>query len=233
MNRYVRPNSSCSSSSRLMICAWIETSRAETGSSATMKSGLTRKRAREADPLALAARELVRIARRRIRAAGRRSAAARAPAARPSRRDASPCARIGSPTMRATLCRGFSDANGSWKTICIRRRSGRSSLVAEVGDVLPVEADAARRSACTAAGWRGRPSTCRNPTRRPGRASRPGGCRWTRRRLPDVADVPVEDDPALDREPDLQVLEPDERPPFVLIRSPLRASWPTRPRAPG
>jgi hypothetical protein len=25
------------------------------------------------------------------------------------------------------LCRGFSEANGSWKTICMRRRSGRSS----------------------------------------------------------------------------------------------------------
>src|SRR5262245_34908166 len=29
--------------------------------------------------------------------------------------------------MRAMLCRGLSDANGSWKTICICRRSGRKS----------------------------------------------------------------------------------------------------------
>jgi hypothetical protein len=41
MNRYVSENSDWSCSSRLMICAWIETSSAETGSSATMKSGLT------------------------------------------------------------------------------------------------------------------------------------------------------------------------------------------------
>ena len=34
--------------------------------------------------------------------------------------------RIGSPTVRPTLCRGLSDANGSWKTICIRRRSVRT-----------------------------------------------------------------------------------------------------------
>ena len=41
MNRYVRLNSVCSSSNRLMICAWIDTSSADTGSSATMKSGLS------------------------------------------------------------------------------------------------------------------------------------------------------------------------------------------------
>jgi hypothetical protein len=35
--------------------------------------------------------------------------------------------RNGSPTIRPTLCRGFSDEYGSWKTICIRRLSGRSS----------------------------------------------------------------------------------------------------------
>ena len=39
MKRYVRPKSSCSSSSRLTICAWIETSSAETGSSATISFG--------------------------------------------------------------------------------------------------------------------------------------------------------------------------------------------------
>ena len=128
MKRYVRLKSRCSSSSRLTICAWIETSSAETGSSQTMKSGLSGERAREADALPLAARELVRVAvrrvggqpddaeqlahlRRRPRAAtrGRACAAARR---RSGRRE----------------WRGLSDAYGSWKTICIRRRSGRSSL---------------------------------------------------------------------------------------------------------
>ena len=47
-----------------MICAWIETSSAETGSSQTMKRRLQRERARDADALALAAGELVRIALR-------------------------------------------------------------------------------------------------------------------------------------------------------------------------
>ena len=39
MNRYVRPCSRCRSSIRLRICAWIETSRADTGSSATIIDG--------------------------------------------------------------------------------------------------------------------------------------------------------------------------------------------------
>ncbi len=39
MNMYDSPNSSCRRSSRLMTCAWIDTSSAETGSSQTMISG--------------------------------------------------------------------------------------------------------------------------------------------------------------------------------------------------
>ena len=62
MKRYVSPNSSCSSSSRFSTCAWIETSSADTGSSHTMSFGLQRERARDADALPLAARELVRVA---------------------------------------------------------------------------------------------------------------------------------------------------------------------------
>ena len=45
-----------------MTCAWIETSSAETGSSQTISFGLDRERAGDADALALAARELVRVA---------------------------------------------------------------------------------------------------------------------------------------------------------------------------
>ena len=50
------------SCSRLRICAWIETSSADTGSSQTISFGRQRERARDADALPLAARELVRIA---------------------------------------------------------------------------------------------------------------------------------------------------------------------------
>ena len=45
-----------------MICAWMETSSAETGSSQTISFGLQRQGARDADALALAAGELVREA---------------------------------------------------------------------------------------------------------------------------------------------------------------------------
>ena len=40
MNSSDRPKSRCSSISRLMICAWIDTSSAETGSSQTISRGL-------------------------------------------------------------------------------------------------------------------------------------------------------------------------------------------------
>ena len=62
MKRYVSPNSSWRSASRLRIWAWIETSSAETGSSATISLGVVRQGARDADALALAAGELVRVA---------------------------------------------------------------------------------------------------------------------------------------------------------------------------
>ncbi len=89
--------------------------------------GVERERAREADALALAARELVRVARARVggQADDLEQLAARACPA--SRRLARPCTRSGSPTMRPTLWRGLREAKGSWKTICMRRRRGRSS----------------------------------------------------------------------------------------------------------
>ena len=46
----------------MTTCAWIDTSSAETGSSATISFGLQRERAGDADALALAAGELVRVA---------------------------------------------------------------------------------------------------------------------------------------------------------------------------
>src|ERR1035437_3257039 len=50
------------SSSRLMTCAWMETSRADTGSSQTMSFGLRRNRTGYADALPLTTGELVRVA---------------------------------------------------------------------------------------------------------------------------------------------------------------------------
>ncbi len=41
MNKKAIPNSFCRSPSRLMTCAWMDTSSAETGSSATMSFGFS------------------------------------------------------------------------------------------------------------------------------------------------------------------------------------------------
>ena len=83
--------------------------------------GRTGERAGDADALALAARELVRIAVRVVgpQADGLQQVErllARALA------EPSPCSQSGSPTMSATVMRGLSDENGSWKTICISPR---------------------------------------------------------------------------------------------------------------
>ncbi len=91
-----------------------------------------RERAREPDALALAARELVRVARRRIRGKPDDLEQLTHAPRRSSFFPEMPWTRSGSPTMRPTLCRGFSDAYGSWKTICIRRRSGRRSFCERV-----------------------------------------------------------------------------------------------------
>src|SRR5512139_468797 len=51
-----------------------------------------------------------------------------------------PCTSSGSPTMSCSVMRGLSDANGSWKIICICRRSDRSSrfgIVATSTTLLP------------------------------------------------------------------------------------------------
>src|SRR5919202_1274496 len=62
MKMYVSLNSPCRSSSRFTICAWIETSSAETGSSATMSFGCSASARAPAGAWALPAGELVREA---------------------------------------------------------------------------------------------------------------------------------------------------------------------------
>ena len=88
------------SSSRFTTCAWMDTSSAETGSSATMKRGLVASARAIADALALPARELVRVAvgelgpeshQRQELLHARRAVSSRVPRAWTSR---------GSPTMR-------------------------------------------------------------------------------------------------------------------------------------
>ena len=76
--RYDRPNSRCRSTSRLMTCAWTETSSADTGSSQTIRLGLRRQRAGDADALPLSAGKFVRILGHLVGAQARPCRAARA-----------------------------------------------------------------------------------------------------------------------------------------------------------
>ena len=62
MNRQAKPSSDCSRPIRLSTAACTDTSSAEVGSSATSSDGRGRQRPGEADPLPLAAGELVRVA---------------------------------------------------------------------------------------------------------------------------------------------------------------------------
>ena len=85
-----------------------------------------------------------------------------------------PWIRSGSPTMSRTVMRGLSDAYGSWKTICIsppQRRAARARLIGRdaraVEDCTEPDVGSMSRSSSAPA------STCRSPTRRRGRASRP------------------------------------------------------------
>ncbi len=102
-------------------------------------------RPREADALALAARELVRVALRVRGGEARRARAAPPTRVRSAAPEAMPWTRSGMPMISSTRLRGFSDACGSWKTITRSRRSARSLRAERRRDVLPVEADRARR----------------------------------------------------------------------------------------
>ena len=94
-----------------MTCAWIETSSAETGSSQTISFGAHRERAGDADALALAARELVRVAAHVVGVQAHRleqvddAGLVLAPASSASRWIVS-----ASPMMAPTVMRGLSEA---------------------------------------------------------------------------------------------------------------------------
>ena len=90
---------------------------------------LERERAGDADPLALAAGELVRDSGWRAPAPGRPVSSSSRTRGRTSSLVRAACS--GAPMICPTRLRGFSDANGSWKTICISRRSGPQRPLAE------------------------------------------------------------------------------------------------------
>ena len=117
-----------------MICAWIETSSAETGSSQTMSLRSVDHGARDADALALPAGELVRIAVDLLRQQADLGHHRLDPALDLGRRRAPGWkVRSGSAMISPTVMRGLSEASGSWKTICIASRLRPHALRARAG----------------------------------------------------------------------------------------------------
>ena len=118
--------SRCRSISRLMTCAWIDTSSAETGSSPMMSFGLSA----SARAMPMRWRWPPENWCGKLSICARRSPTRSNSAATRSRRAplaSTPCTLSGSPTMSPARFRGLSEENGSWKMICICRRKGRIS----------------------------------------------------------------------------------------------------------
>ena len=173
---------SCRSASRLTTCAWTETSSAETGSSA-IDQPRARARARGRCRCAGAARRRTRAGSgRRARGRSPTSSISSAPGRAISLARPAPWTRAARRSIAPTRLRGFSEAYGSWKTICISRRSRPQLAPASAVMSRAVELDRAGGELDRAAAAAARASTCRSPTRRPARASRPRAPRGRRRR---------------------------------------------------
>ena len=186
-----------------------------------------RERARDADALALAARELVReaVVVLRVEADDLQQLldAALDLGAVPIL-----CTSSGSPTMKPTRLRGLSDAYGSWKIIIISRRTGRMSRPRELRDVA-----GRRRSILPAVGSSSRMMQRRHRRLAAARLADDA----ERLALPTLKETPstaltradllLEDDPARDREVLLQVLDDEQ-----LVAEPPRCrSAPVRRRS--
>ena len=133
---YVSENSSWSSSSRLTICAWIDTSSADTGSSATISFG------RRASARAIPIRwrwPPENWCGKRFACSGDKPTASSSSLTRRrrSRRLPTPWIFSGAPTMFRTRLRGFRLEYGSWKTIWSSRRNGRSARLPSLPMGLP------------------------------------------------------------------------------------------------
>ena len=110
--------------------------------------------------------------------------------------------------MPPTVIRGLRLAYGSWKIICIRRRIATQPVALERRHVDAVELDRARPSARTGGGWPARSSILPQPDSptSPSVSPRAQAERDTVDGA-DVADMALADDPFLDREADLEVLD--------------------------
>src|SRR3569623_1197425 len=136
MNSSDKPISFRRSCSRLMICAWIDTSSAETGSSATMNFGLPA--SARAIPMRWRCPPENSCGYRAAAAAGNPTFSSRS-AIRCFRSRLVPilCSSSASPRMSPTLIRGLRLAYGSWKMICISLRRSFIALPSSEVTSLP------------------------------------------------------------------------------------------------
>ncbi len=166
MNSIARPSRVRRSASSASTCACTETSSADTGSSATRKSGPRRQRAGDADALPLAAGELVRVSLRMFR-----RQADLAPAMPPPGPVGPAGARMSWIASPSAICaptrrRGSRLPYGSWNTSCMRRRSRRIKPARwRRGRCRRTDAPPALAAAGPAAA--ARPCSCRSRSRRP------------------------------------------------------------------
>ena len=105
-----------------MICARIDTSSAETGSSSTISRVLVDQRPGDGDALALPAAEFVREQVRHVRPQPDELQHLRHPLPHALARDRSVWISSGSAMMSPTRMRGLSELYGSWNTTCTARR---------------------------------------------------------------------------------------------------------------
>ena len=156
MKSSVSASSCWRSCSRFRICAWIETSSADTGSSHDDEAR-ARARARARCRCAGAGRRRTRAgsARRVGRQPDRSSSSRDLRAALGARPDADGSS-SGSPTIAPTASAGSATRTGPGRRSASRRRSGRSRARELAGDVDAVEAHLRPRSARRAAGGAGR-----------------------------------------------------------------------------
>ena len=126
MNRMARPSSSCKSPDQLEDLRLHRNVEGRDGLVGHQHVGPHGERPRDADALALAAGELVRIA---VDGLGREARPSPEGSRASSRALAGsvPCVIGPSAMMRPTVRRGLREAKGSWNTIWMRRRCGRRS----------------------------------------------------------------------------------------------------------
>ena len=179
-NRIVKPRRRCRSRSRLRICERIDTSSADTGSSAIEELRLDGERPGDADALALAAAELVREARATAGSSPTRSITSSTRAARCAFGDAVGAQPLGDRVAdrRPRVERRVRVLEHDLDVLAQRPQLGRRRRRAGPGrrSAACPRRDRAGAAGCATA-W-----SCRSPTRRRGRAPRPRRCRGRRGR---------------------------------------------------